>query len=160
MIEPGTVIRRSLKGFWFHDGIKTVWNTRCLLHAPGRSAGDVHFWRLGDGEFRWVIDGVSWFETRAEAAAASYRAAMEPWHGRTVEQVEEMYGPSADIDRELERAWETQPAPDYDLSSPLEFKKMWENPVYLTIGKGEESEVVEVVRASPEFWKDAYRVMR
>lgn len=33
-------------------------------------------------------------------------------------------------------------------------------PVYLTVGVGEQAETVEVVRASPDFWRGGYRVMK
>ncbi len=63
-------------------GVVPAWYlaTRCGLSAPGRSAGSCSLRQWGDGDWIWVTkfsDHVC--ETRAEAAAASYRATVE--HG-------------------------------------------------------------------------------
>ena len=98
MIAAISDTKRSLKGFWFHDGIKTVWNTRCLLHAPGRSAGfaDTAHWRNPAARDTFRISGrglsLTYHATRADAARAAWMQdrtgpafAGETWEQDTVD---------------------------------------------------------------------------
>ena len=96
-----------------HDGettLKEAPGPRVLLHAPGRSEDVVHRAQFGEETLWWRGD-YALFDTRADAAAAAWK------QDRTGPAFEgETFLTREHIDRELERVWETQPAPEYDLS--------------------------------------------
>ena len=84
-----------------------------MLRAPGRSEGVVVRAQYGSDtmwrRYEPVEDGL--YDTRADAAAAAWK------QDRTGPAFEgETFLTREHIDRELERVWETQPAPEYDLS--------------------------------------------
>ena len=86
---------------------------RLKFRPHARSEGVVHRAQFGEETLWWRGD-YALFDTRADAAAAAY-AGKYDWLTDPDKRIGKLT--SGDIDRELERAWETQPAPEYNLSA-------------------------------------------